>query len=235
MNYQDFKNEVLGKAINIDGAYGAQCWDGVMYYLEKLGYKRVHCYKTGYVKDIYEQKAWNGILNSCEEVKTMKPGDIAVFKEVPNWTPLSHIAIFDHDIDGEYGMFLGQNQGGKNGAFNLVKFPYSATYDNAFRPKCFFEKIENQTDVNDKSVISKNGKFTCLVDAIKIRKAPSIAGEDTGIRYVKNQFVFFDGYVNREGYRWITWISLKNKERRWMAIGELDDKNNVVKYYGRIE
>ena len=66
----------------------------------------------------------------------MQPGDIAVFREVAGWTPYSHIAIFDSDIDGKYGWFLGQNQGGKNGAFTLCKLPYSATFDTAFRPKC---------------------------------------------------------------------------------------------------
>ena len=67
----------------------------------------------------------------------MQKGDIAVFKEFGGWTPYSHIAIFDSDIDGKYGWFLGQNQGGKNGAFTLCKLPYSATFDTAFRPKCF--------------------------------------------------------------------------------------------------
>ncbi|HEO7457947.1 TPA: lysin, partial [Streptococcus agalactiae] len=33
--------------------------------------------------------------------------------------------------------FLGQNQGGANGAYNIVKIPYSATYPTAFRPKVF--------------------------------------------------------------------------------------------------
>lgn len=67
----------------------------------------------------------------------MQAGDIAVFKEVADVTPYSHIAIFDSDIDGKQGWFLGQNQGGAGGAFNLVKLPYYATFDTAFRPKCF--------------------------------------------------------------------------------------------------
>lgn len=137
MNYEQFKNQVLGKAYDLDGYYGAQCWDGAMYYLERLGYKRIHCGVSGYVKDIWNQRKTNGILNYCNEVSVMQKGDIAVFKEFGGWTPYSHIAIFDSDIDGKYGWFLGQNQGGKNGAFTLCKLPYSATFDTAFRPKCF--------------------------------------------------------------------------------------------------
>ena len=137
MNYNDFKQKVMGKAYDIDGYYGAQCWDGTMKYMIDLGYKAIHCTTSGYVKDIWNNRKTNGILNYCNEVTVMQPGDIAVFKEVAGWTPYSHIAIFDSDIDGKYGWFLGQNQGGKNGAFTLCKLPYSATFSTAFRPKCF--------------------------------------------------------------------------------------------------
>lgn len=79
------------------------------------------------------------MLKYFDEVTEMEPGDIAVFKEAPA-TPVSHIAIFDSDIDGVNGRFLGQNQGGSaypggGGVFNIVQLPYSATFDTAFRLK----------------------------------------------------------------------------------------------------
>lgn len=155
MTYNEFKNSVIGKAFDIDGYYGAQCWDGVMYYLERLGYKRIHCGTSGYVKDIWNNRKTNGILNYCDEVTVMKSGDIAVFKEVANWTPYSHIAIFDHDAGGGYGWFLGQNQGGKNGAFTLCKLPYSATFDTAFRPKCFATSQPTQVPTQSKEAVDQ--------------------------------------------------------------------------------
>ena len=142
INYQSFKNAVLGKAFDIDGFFGAQCWDGFAKYMIDLGYRAVHCTTSQFVKDIWNNRKTNGILNYCNEVTVMQPGDIAVFKEVALWTPYSHVAIFDHDAGGGYGWFLGQNQGGKNGAFTLCKLPYSATFDTAFRPKCF---VNSQT------------------------------------------------------------------------------------------
>ena len=135
MTYQEFYNQMLGKAVDIDGYYGAQCWDGAMYYLQKLGYKAISCTTSGYVKDIWNNRKTNGILNYCNEVTVMQPGDIAVFKEVAGWTPYSHIAIFHSDIDGKYGWFFGQNQGGYKGAFSLCKLPYYCTFDTAFRLK----------------------------------------------------------------------------------------------------
>ena len=145
MTYEDFKNEVLGKGYDIDGAFGEQCFDGAMYYSKWLGYPVFHCGITGYVQDIWEMRQTSGILEYYDEVEYLEPGDIVVFKKSPQ-TPLSHIAIFDSDIDGSYGRFLGQNQGGtvvsSNGgsAFNLIALPYSATYPTAFRPKCFVEE-----------------------------------------------------------------------------------------------
>jgi hypothetical protein len=136
-SYADFKSKVINRAYDIDGYYGAQCWDGYAQYCKYLGVPYASCSATGYVKDIWTQRASNGVLNYFDEVSVLQPGDVQVFKEVAGWTPLSHIAIFDSDIDGVYGWFLGQNQGGSNGAFNLVKLPYSATYATGFRPKAF--------------------------------------------------------------------------------------------------
>ncbi|WP_290450783.1 hypothetical protein [Faecalibaculum rodentium] len=135
-SYNDFKAKYIGKATDVDGYYGAQCWDLYAAYARYLGYPICHCTVTGYVQDIWTQRKTNGILNHFTEVTVMQPGDVAVFRKSPS-TPLSHIAIFDHDAGGGYGWFFGQNQGGQNGAANLVKLPYSATYDTAFRPKCF--------------------------------------------------------------------------------------------------
>lgn len=77
-----------------------------MYWYEKLGYRRISCTVSGYAKDIWIYRKTNGILRNSIEVSVYQPGDIVVFKEVPNVTPYSHIAIFDSDIDGKYGWFL---------------------------------------------------------------------------------------------------------------------------------
>ena len=134
--YQEFKNQVLGKGFDVDGYYGNQCFDGYAYYCKWLGVPYANCTSSGYVKDIWNNRGSNGILNYFNEVTTMQSGDVAVFK-VCSATPYSHIAIFDSDIDGTYGYFLGQNQGATNGVFSLCKLPYSATFDTAFRPKAF--------------------------------------------------------------------------------------------------
>ncbi|MBP3851265.1 MAG: hypothetical protein J6D36_01840 [Erysipelotrichaceae bacterium] len=134
MNYQTFKNNVIGKTFDIDRMFGNQCWDGAAKWWLDNGLPLFFCTVTGYVRDIWEQRGSSGILNYCDEVYTMQPGDVAVFQPQGE-TPDSHIAIFDSDAGYGYGWFLGQNQGGPNGAFNVIKLPYYLTYPTAFRIK----------------------------------------------------------------------------------------------------
>nr|QGW56855.1 ClyV [synthetic construct] len=135
--YQEYKSRSNGNAYDIDGSFGAQCWDGYADYCKYLGLPYANCTNTGYARDIWEQRHENGILNYFDEVEVMQAGDVAIFMVVDGVTPYSHVAIFDSDAGGGYGWFLGQNQGGANGAYNIVKIPYSATYPTAFRPKVF--------------------------------------------------------------------------------------------------
>lgn len=134
MDYQAFKRKVIGSGYDLDRAFGNQCWDGAMKFMQELGTPIFFCTTTGYVRDIWEQRHSNGILKYYDEVDVMQQGDIAVFKISPE-TPYSHIAIFDHDAGHGRGYFLGQNQGAPNGVFNVVSLPYSATYPTAFRLK----------------------------------------------------------------------------------------------------
>ena len=48
-SYQQFKNMVLNNGYDLDGAYGAQCWDGYAKYAQYLGQTVCHCSLTGYV------------------------------------------------------------------------------------------------------------------------------------------------------------------------------------------
>lgn len=155
MTYQDFKNSHLGNGYDVDGAFGDQCWDGYAEYCNYLGVPYANCTNTGYARDLWEQRHSNGILNYFDEVELMQAGDIAIF-QVDGSTPYSHVAIFDSDVNGVYGNFLGQNQGGAQtnpnggGVFNIVQLPYSATYPTAFRLKGNYtnQPVEATTEQN---------------------------------------------------------------------------------------
>lgn len=80
--------------------------------------------------------------------------------------------------------------------------------------------------------IKESATFYCNVDKINIRLAPSLKGQLTGDWYENGMTVKYDGYVKREGYVWIGWVSSKTKNRHWMAVGELNKNGYNTKPYG---
>lgn len=142
MNYQEFKKKWYNKGVDVDGYFRFQCFDSFAQWCKENGVPVINTTPvsqggSGYAKDLWEKKASNGILNHFDEVpiNQLKEGDVGVFKEVQGWTPVSHVALFDRDIDGKYGYFFSQNQGGIDGVHNLCRLPYSALYPTAFRLK----------------------------------------------------------------------------------------------------
>ncbi len=210
MSYQQFKNTHINNGYNIDGAYGMQCWDGYAQYCLWLGVPYANCTTSGYVKDIWENRHTNGILNHFVEVEQLQPGDVAVFS-VNGSTPLSHIAIFDSDAGGGYGYFLGQNhggvpnpQGGSN--FNITKLPYSATYRTAFRPKKFINTTQKPTPAAAKQSginwIAENGTMTTKYDIYAREGGPSTKNSSP-YKFPKGSRIEYNAYAHNEGYVWI--------------------------------
>ncbi len=221
--YQDFKNSVLGTTQDVDGYYGSQCWDGYAYYCLWLGVPFANCTVSNYVKDIWEQRYSNGILNYFDEVSVMQAGDVAVFKEVGGWTPYSHIAIFDSDIDGTYGYFLGQNQGGANGAYNLCKLPYSATYDTAFRPKAFSGGSSSAStptsSFSTDQLIEEHARATFTVDGVNAR-VNSPTSDWICRQYSTGDTVEYTYKWIGNGHRYICWYEGENLIMCAVSAGE---------------
>ncbi|UNT92445.1 SH3 domain-containing protein [Allobaculum sp. Allo2] len=84
----------------------------------------------------------------------------------------------------------------------------------------------------DQTAIFQLTPARVTVDAIKIREAPSVAGKDTGLTYNKGMSVNYDGYVIREGYVWISWISATTHTRRWMACGKANSAGRNFEPWG---
>lgn len=211
MSYQEFKNQVLGKTYDIDGYYGAQCWDGYAKYCMYLGVQFAHCTSSGYVKDIWNLRGSNGILNYFDEVSVMQPGDVAVFYECSS-TPYSHIAIFDSDAGGGYGNFLGQNQGGAGGAFNIVRLPYSATFATAFRPK----NSSNAGGYDPSQLIPEKGRAYFRNDVPITIRRDSPTGPSFG-SFAKGEYQDYTEKWIGNGHRYISFLYEKDPSIRCFA------------------
>lgn len=133
---QQFYLDRINKGVDVDGAYGAQCWDLFAYFCKLAGYPVIHCTQSGYARDIANQKSSNGLLTNFVEVSisAMQDGDWAIWG-VSKATPYSHIAMFRKNNGNGTGVFLGQNQGGVQKA-TQINFPYAGILG-VFRPKCY--------------------------------------------------------------------------------------------------
>ena len=127
-----FVNTYNGTSHDVDGAYGAQCWDGYAFYMQWLGYPYAHCTASGGAKDIWDLRASNGMLNSCNVVSSPQNEDIAVWGSNMGGG-YGHVAMYYN------GKYFGQNQGssgGSNGGpFNLLAIGTAPL--GWFRPKCY--------------------------------------------------------------------------------------------------
>lgn len=111
MNAHEFLLKYEGRTIDVDHYYGGQCWDCYAQYCIENGIPYFNCTSSNYVKDIWNNRKYSGILNYMDEIpaNAMQDGDVAIWtnsRECPD----SHIAIFRKNNANGTGIFLGQNQ-----------------------------------------------------------------------------------------------------------------------------
>lgn len=142
-SYADFKAKYIGRHVDVDGFPASQpyqCWDLVSgVYFPYIDGFTIHCGVSGYVKDIANQRATNGILKFCFDVglnEDLQQGDICIWTNCSD-TPYSHIAIYDSDSGQDAVYFFGQNQ--PYNYCNIVRLPVRGIIG-VFRPKIFVGK-----------------------------------------------------------------------------------------------
>lgn len=131
--FQVFYDTYIGTGHDVDGSYGAQCWDGYAFYDQWLGYTPIHCTVTQGARDLWEQRNSNGILNNHDIVTGYyQNGDIGVWG-ADQGGGYGHVAMYYN------GQWMGQNQGGAaypggGAVFNLISMPAPM---GVLRPKCY--------------------------------------------------------------------------------------------------
>lgn len=229
----EFYLKTIGKAIDRDGYYGAQCWDLWDYFNSLMGYPRINCTKTGYVKDIANDMNTNGILKNYDSVakdEHMQDGDWIVWGDAPQ-TPYSHIAMVrtvdgkDPQRSGEYIVtVLGQNQAGTQKATQIQMSTYGAL--RIFRPKAYVKETPKPT-VPGYIEVKKPGTFEFSVDSVRIRNKPSLSGEvlknnkNEELTYGRGMKVDYVNYHHADGYTWIEY----NRSVGGKAYVAICDKN----------
>lgn len=101
----EFYLDVDGKSVG-----GGQCVQLFNTFMSEMYGVEILCTDSGYAKDIWNQKEYNGMLNYYDVVPVdkMVDGDWAVYGNC-DYAPYSHIAMFRLDNGDGTGIFLQQN------------------------------------------------------------------------------------------------------------------------------
>ena len=138
---QAFANQTLGVCIDVDGYYGAQCWDSMAaFFINYTGHTLYTC-GTGAAKGTIADGCWQ--INAGDEftmiwdATQVQPGDIAVYSS-GTW---GHIGMAMGYYNNGYFTLLGQNQGGApceggGAAGNIINLS-TRDFIGAFRPNIY--------------------------------------------------------------------------------------------------
>lgn len=206
MKPSKFYNDTIGKNIDIDGFYGAQCWDLFAYYCREEQIPIFNCTITGYVIDIWTSRGTNDLLLYFDEISlsNIEEGDWVIWGESSD-TPNTHIAMFLSDNGNGSGVFLGQNQNGQSQTSECsIKYNGIAT-------------ILRRKYTYDKWKFSLNVPVTIRYGEI------GIEGEETGYFYIDGDIVNFDRQYTKDNYHWISYLSYSGK-RCSVAIGKENEE-----------
>lgn len=127
-SFQVFHDTYIGTAHDVDGSAGYQCWDGYAFYDQWLGYAPIYCTATGGARDLWEQRATNGMLDNHDIVTgNLQNGDIGVWGANMGGG-YGHVAMYYN------GKWMGQNQ---NGVSAYTDMTIAQSPMGSFRPKCY--------------------------------------------------------------------------------------------------
>lgn len=110
----EFRNATLGKSYDLDGAYGAQCWDYYAYFLKANNIPvSAYCSLTGYVCDLWRLKdkyGYDKYFDYITDPKDLQSGDWCFWDRGSSHNS-SHTALYMLDPQTGNPVELGQNQG----------------------------------------------------------------------------------------------------------------------------
>lgn len=139
---QAYKNATLGKCTDVDGKYGAQCFDLASDFWKNYAGRWLSSCGTGAAKgtlNCYEYNKGNE-FDMVWNAKDLQPGDWVVFDS----GQYGHIGMAMGSYNNGYISLLGQNQGGAycNGGgstANIINISLKS-FKGAFRPKAYIKK-----------------------------------------------------------------------------------------------
>ena len=206
MNIQEWINSVNGKTIDMDGAYGGQCWDLWSSYAHNVYGIPVADTNTvdGYAASVYTQrydrsKALQNAFTKESANYTPVYGDVAFWKR----KGMNHVAIVIKDNGNGTLQTISQNPN-KAGYLNISKNGIIG----------YFHPRNNNGDNGNANTVAITARtYHVNVSALNVRSAPSIHGAVVA-QYRKGQTVnLMSGGIIADGYVWAHYVGGSGKTR----------------------
>lgn len=208
MNIQEWMNNVNGKIIDMDGAYGGQCWDLWSNYARNVyGIPAADTNTVdGYAASVYtarydRSRALQNTFSREAGNYTPVYGDVAFW----NGNGMNHVAIVVRDNGNGTLETMSQNPN-KAGYITLTKNGIIGY----FHPR----NSVNNTDTTART-------YRVNVPVLNVRSAPSIHSQIVA-QYRKGQTVnLMSGTTIADGYIWAHYIGYSGKTR-YIALAPAD-------------
>lgn len=176
-----FKNYVLGKCLNTDGAYGAQCWDLADVFWQNVASRRAQTCGTGAAKGMVADGCWQKNAGN-EFIMVWDPTQL----QAGDWVILTngqwgHVGMALGTYNKGYVTLLGQNQGGSScpgggSAGNIINISLK-NFGGAFRYKPYEEaRIAAEEAKKAKEEASKQPRSEASADEYVVKRGDTLGG-----------------------------------------------------------
>ncbi|KFI84491.1 CHAP domain protein [Bifidobacterium reuteri DSM 23975] len=209
MNIDQFAAAYNGKTVDVDKAYGGQCWDLWSRYAQDVAGVPQSATNTsnGYAGSVYtttydQQSALRDRFDRLPANATPAKGDVAFWGQAPA-TPYTHVAIVLADQGGSL-LCLTQNPG--------------ATHQAAITKNGLLGYLRPKT-IDATPTRGIEGAWRVNVAKLNVRAQPS-TGAQIVAQYSAGQTVNLDGWTTRaDGYDWGRYIGASSGQYRYIALG----------------
>lgn len=196
---KEFRNQYIGKAIDVDGAAGVQCVDLFKQCCYLAGKKPFSLGGSGYACEIWKRFSalkLGEYFTKISDISKLQYGDWVVWDMKSVEAPNSHVAMFEDWNGKNHAVFFGQNQGAKGGAANEITISMHGVLG-ALRLKNWVFTCP----------FKKSGTVKALYNRITVRDTPNTSVGDTGARYDAGMTLNYSSIVKADGWYWAKYKS----------------------------
>ena len=222
-----------GVGADADGAYGTQCVDlpnsiSINFFGRAL---------WGNAIDLLNSAAEQGYEVVYDAVG-VNPRAGAVFVQETTYIaghPYGHTGLVIEDSDGYTIKTIEQNIDGNADSLYVGGPARYNTRNFDGIVGWFYFPLDNAnyqpvqaTTTGDGTITEENGTFTVEISALNVRDKAGLDGAIVAV-YGAGETINYDGYCDKDGYIWITYIGASGN-RRYVAVGQSENGQRVTDF-----